>query len=47
VPWAHLDVASVGDSPAERYEWTTGPSGFGARLLLSWLGGDAPLEGLR
>jgi len=46
VPWAHLDVASVGDSPAESFEWTTGPTGFGARALLSWLGGPAPLDGI-
>lgn len=46
VPWAHLDVASVGDSPAESFEWTTGPTGFGARALLAWLGGPAPLEGI-
>ncbi len=46
VPWAHLDIASVGDSPDERDEWTTGPTGFGARLLLSWLGSPAPLEGI-
>jgi leucyl aminopeptidase len=43
VPWAHLDVASAGDSPDERHEWTTGPTGFGARALLSWLGGDDPV----
>lgn len=47
VPWAHLDLASVGDSPTERFEWTTGPSGFGARLLLNWLGSPTPLEGVR
>ena len=46
VPWAHLDVASVGDSPSESFEWTTGPTGFGARALLAWLGGDDPLEGI-
>lgn len=46
VPWAHLDVASVGDAPTERFEWTTGPTGFGARLLLEWLSGDAPLDGI-
>jgi leucyl aminopeptidase len=45
VPWAHLDVASVGDSPQENYEWTTGPTGFGARALLHWLGGNDPLGG--
>jgi leucyl aminopeptidase len=46
VPWAHLDIASVGDAPAESHEWTTGPTGFGARLLLSWLGGPDPLAGI-
>ncbi|MCW2765213.1 MAG: Leucyl aminopeptidase, partial [Nocardioides sp.] len=46
VPWAHLDVASAGDSPTENNEWTTGPTGFGARALLQWLGGTDPLEGL-
>ncbi|WP_128219737.1 leucyl aminopeptidase family protein [Nocardioides yefusunii] len=46
VPWAHLDVASVGDAPAERFEWTTGPTGFGARLLLEWLSTDEPLAGI-
>ncbi|MFC6287914.1 leucyl aminopeptidase family protein [Nocardioides sp. GCM10027113] len=45
-PWAHLDIASVGDAPADRDEWTTGPTGFGARLLLEWLGGDDPLAGI-
>jgi len=47
VPWAHLDIASVGDAPADSFEWSKGPTGFGARLLLHWLGGDAPLEGIR
>ncbi len=42
-PWAHLDVASAGDSPTEHHEWTTGPTGFGARALLTWLGGADPL----
>jgi leucyl aminopeptidase len=46
VPWAHLDIASVGDSPDESYEWTSGPTGFGARALLSWLGSSDPLEGI-
>jgi leucyl aminopeptidase len=46
VPWAHLDLASVGDSLEERFEWTTGPTGFGARLLLRWLGSADPLEGV-
>ncbi len=46
LPWAHLDIASVGDSPDERDEWTTGPTGFGVRALLQWLGSDQPLEGV-
>jgi len=46
VPWAHLDIASVGDSPSESYEWTTGPTGFGARALLTWLSTDEPLAGV-
>ena len=46
VPWAHLDVASVGDAPEERFEWTTGPTGFGARALLAWLGSPEPLAGV-
>jgi leucyl aminopeptidase len=46
VPWAHLDIASVGDSPDESYEWTAGPTGFGARALLAWLSSPDPLEGI-
>jgi leucyl aminopeptidase len=47
VPWAHLDIASVGDSPVDAYEWSSGPTGFGARLLLHWLGLQQPLAGVR
>jgi leucyl aminopeptidase len=47
LPWVHCDFASVGDSPQDRFEWTKGPTGFGARLLLHWLGSTAPLEGVR
>jgi leucyl aminopeptidase len=46
VPWAHLDFASAAESPVDRYEWTAGPSGWGPRLLLSWLGTDDPLAGI-
>jgi leucyl aminopeptidase len=46
LPWAHLDVASVGDALRDHHEWTKGPTGFGARLLLHWLGSPAPLEGV-
>ena len=38
VPWAHLDIASVGDSAKDAFEYTQGATGFGARLLLRWLG---------
>jgi leucyl aminopeptidase len=46
LPWAHLDVAPVGDTLADDGIWTAGPSGFGARTLLQWLEQDAPLEGI-
>lgn len=46
LPWAHLDIASVGDAPKDNYEWTEGPTGFGARLLLDWLGLPEPLAGV-
>ncbi len=46
LPWAHLDIASVGDAPKDSHEWTEGPTGFGARLLLDWLGGAEPLAGV-
>jgi leucyl aminopeptidase len=47
LPWAHLDIASVGDAPEDSFEWTEGPTGFGARLLLAWLCGGEPLAGVR
>ncbi len=46
VPWGHVDFASAAEAPTDRHEWTAGPTGFGARLLLSWLGSDDPLEGI-
>jgi leucyl aminopeptidase len=46
LPWAHLDIASVGDSPVDAFEWTMGPTGFGARALLHWLELRDPLEGV-
>ena len=36
----------AGDAPADSYEWTKGPSGFGPRLLLTWLTGPDPLAGI-
>ncbi len=46
VPWAHLDVASVGDSPDDAFEYTKGATGFGARVLLHWLELREPLAGV-
>jgi leucyl aminopeptidase len=46
VPWAHVDFASAAESPADRFEWTAGPSGWGPRLLLAWLGSEDPLAGI-
>jgi len=46
VPWAHLDIASSGDAPADSYEISKGPTGFGARILLDWLGSPDPLSGI-
>ena len=46
LPWAHLDIASVGDSPVDSYEWTMGATGFGARALLHWLELRDPLAGV-
>ena len=46
-PWAHLDIASVGDAPADRYEWTKGPTGFGAAAAAHLARVGAPLEGGR
>ena len=46
LPWAHLDLASVGDSPNDEYEYTKGATGFGARVLLSWLELREPLAGV-
>jgi leucyl aminopeptidase len=46
LPWAHLDIASVGDSPVDEFEYTKGATGFGARALLSWLEMREPLAGV-
>ena len=46
VPWAHLDIASVGDAPKDEFEYTKGATGFGARALLHWLELREPLAGV-
>jgi leucyl aminopeptidase len=38
-PWAHLDVAGAARASSDDGEITKGGTGFGTRLLLSWLGG--------
>jgi leucyl aminopeptidase len=42
LPWAHLDIAGPARSDADRDELPKGATGFGARLLLEWLGAGAP-----
>ena len=46
LPWAHLDISSVGDSPVDAHEYTKGATGFGARALLHWLELREPLAGI-
>ncbi len=46
LPWLHLDIASVGDSPDDAFEYTKGATGFGARALLHWLEMREPLAGM-
>ena len=35
--WGHLDVASTAWAPADRPHESRGPTGYGVRLLLTWL----------
>ncbi|MFB9375564.1 M17 family metallopeptidase [Kineococcus gynurae] len=37
--WAHLDIAGTGRSDVAEHEVNRGATGFGARVLLSWLEG--------
>jgi leucyl aminopeptidase len=46
VPWAHLDLSSIAESPADALEYTSGATGAGARLLTTWLTGDTPTAGI-
>ena len=41
IPWAHLDIAGPGRAVADDGELSKGATGFGTRLLLSWLAGAA------
>ncbi|WUH97331.1 leucyl aminopeptidase family protein [Spirillospora sp. NBC_00431] len=36
-PWAHLDIAGPGRATSDDAELTRGATGFGVRLLLTWL----------
>jgi leucyl aminopeptidase len=40
IPWAHLDIAGPGRSAAADGELSKGATGFGTRLLLTWLIGQ-------
>jgi leucyl aminopeptidase len=39
IPWAHLDIAGPGRAAAADGELSKGATGFGTRLLLTWLTG--------
>jgi len=45
-PWAHLDLSSIAESPADRHEYSAGATGAGARLLTTWLTTDTPTAGI-
>ncbi|RZT19871.1 leucyl aminopeptidase [Kribbella sp. VKM Ac-2569] len=47
LPWAHLDLSSIAESPADRFEYSVGATGAGARLLSTWLASDTPTSGIR
>ena len=40
--WAHLDIASTAWTAADRPHESRGPTGYGVRLLLTWLAARAP-----
>jgi leucyl aminopeptidase len=41
IPWAHLDIAGPGRAAAADGELSKGATGFGTRLLLTWLAGES------
>nr|WP_272954682.1 leucyl aminopeptidase family protein [Kribbella sandramycini] len=45
-PWAHLDLSSIAESPADHHEYSAGSTGAGARLLTTWLTSEAPTAGI-
>ena len=46
LPWAHLDLSSIAESPADRFEYSAGATGAGARLLSTWLSSNTPTSGI-
>ncbi|TCO48186.1 leucyl aminopeptidase [Kribbella antiqua] len=46
IPWAHLDLSSIAESPADRLEYSLGATGAGARLLTTWLTTPTPTSGV-
>ncbi|GAA1588435.1 M17 family metallopeptidase [Kribbella hippodromi] len=46
IPWAHLDLSSIAESPADRFEYSLGATGAGARLLTTWLTSETPTAGI-
>ncbi|MFC0629143.1 leucyl aminopeptidase family protein [Kribbella deserti] len=46
LPWAHLDLSSIAESPRDEFEYTLGATGAGARLLTTWLTSPNPTAGI-
>ncbi|MFF0264357.1 leucyl aminopeptidase family protein [Kribbella sp. NPDC004536] len=46
IPWAHLDLSSIAESPADNFEYSIGATGAGARLLSTWLASEHPTSGI-
>jgi leucyl aminopeptidase len=46
LPWAHLDLSSIAESPRDEYEYSLGATGAGARLLTTWLTSATPTSGI-
>ena len=46
LPWAHLDLSSIAESPADNFEYSIGATGAGARLLSTWLASETPTAGI-
>ncbi|HEU4948582.1 MAG TPA: leucyl aminopeptidase family protein [Kribbella sp.] len=46
LPWAHLDLSSIAESPRDEFEYSLGATGAGARLLSTWLATGDPTAGI-